>query len=242
MESPAVFNASHYPDGVNANFVNSTEEQLKEKYGNGSGLFEDPEQRDIAKCKDAILKALRQHCHLSPGCCLVDVGAGTGLFLKDFSAIIGNQGSIYACELSDGFLGLLERLCDEEGLTNVITVKTSDTSLQLPESAKRAADLVFICDVYHHFEYPRTFIRHIADDVIKPDTGLLVVIDFHRIPEKIWSRPPEWVLDHVRAGQDTFKQEIEESGFEYLSDVEVEGMRENYMMTFRPRKEPTAGD
>ena len=43
---------------------------------------------------------------------------------------------------------------------------------------------------------------------LKPG-GRLVVIDFHRIPGK--SR--EWVLNHVRAGQEVVEKEIAEAGF-----------------------------
>lgn len=63
--------------------------------------------------------------------------------------------------------------------------------------------------------------------------GRLVVIDFHRDPKKIWSHPPEWVLEHVRAGQDVFTAEIQQAGFAFEAEVVIEAMRENYMLVFR---------
>lgn len=61
----------------------------------------------------------------------------------------------------------------------------------------------------------------------------LVVIDFHRDPQRIWSHPPEWVLEHVRADQDVFTAEIEQAGFALEREVAIETMQENYMLVFR---------
>lgn len=53
-----------------------------------------------------------------------------------------------------------------------------------------------------------------------------------QIPEKIWSHPPEWVLSHVRAGQDVFNEEIEEAGFVLEREVTLPNLRENYFLIF----------
>lgn len=60
----------------------------------------------------------------------------------------------------------------------------------------------------------------------------LVVIDFHRDPKRIWSHPPEWVEEHVRAGQDVFTAEIERAGFVLEREVVIETMQENYFLVF----------
>lgn len=68
----------------------------------------------------------------------------------------------------------------------------------------------------------------------------LVVIDFHRDPKRIWSHPPEWVLEHVRADQEVFMAEIEQAGFQLEKEVVIETMRENYMLVFRNPAAPAA--
>jgi predicted methyltransferase len=61
---------------------------------------------------------------------------------------------------------------------------------------------------------------------LKPG-GRLVVIDFIRTP----GTSRQWVIDHVRAGQDVFEGEINESGFKKLS--ESKGiLKENYLTVF----------
>jgi hypothetical protein len=56
-----------------------------------------------------------------------------------------------------------------------------------------------------------------------------VILDFERIPGE--SR--DWVLEHVRAGKESFRQEIESAGFRFEREVAVEGLKENYVLRFR---------
>ena len=53
------------------------------------------------------------------------------------------------------------------------------------------------------------------------------------------SHEPAWVLVHVRAGQEVFRQEVLESGFELVAEPECAELEENYIMIFR---RPTAPD
>jgi predicted methyltransferase len=59
--------------------------------------------------------------------------------------------------------------------------------------------------------------------------GLLVIVDFNRIEGK--SRP--WTMDHVRAGKEVFRKEIEEAGFKFEEELAVEIFKENYLLKFR---------
>ena len=57
-EKAASFDADHYKNGVNANFLSGSENDILATYGGPCGRFENPETRDIAKGKDAVLAAL----------------------------------------------------------------------------------------------------------------------------------------------------------------------------------------
>jgi hypothetical protein len=80
-------------------------------------------------------------------------------------------------------------------------------------------------------EKPITYMSKLREQMAPG--GRLVVIDFHRDPKRIWSHPPEWVLEHVRAGQEVFTAEIKQAGFELEREVVIEAMQENYMLVFR---------
>ena len=67
-------------------------------------------------------------------------------------------------------------------------------------------------------------------EALKPD-GQVVLIDF----ERIVGETSEWLLGHVRADKKTFREEIEQAGFIFVEEVEVEGLVENYFLRFSRR-------
>src|SRR5262249_28772351 len=132
---------------------------------------------------------------------VADVGAGTGLFTMLFAKQVAH---VYAVDIVPEFLTHIRERATKEGVTNVETVlgKADDIAL-----APDSVDLVFLCDVYHHFEYPQSSLASIRRALRK--NGELVVVDFERIE----GQSPAWVLDHVRAGKDVVRAEIEAAGF-----------------------------
>jgi ubiquinone/menaquinone biosynthesis C-methylase UbiE len=181
------------------------------------GTFEG-ESREIFVHRQKIVDA----CGLKPGMAVADVGAGTGLFTRMFAQRVGPQGKVYAVDITQKFLDHIARTCREAGIANVTTVLGKLDSVELPPAS---IDVAFICDTYHHFEFPfRTMAS--VHRALKPG-GRVVVIDFHRIPGK--SR--EWILGHVRAGQGVVVKEIESSGFR-KSGEETGFLEENYLVRF----------
>ena len=65
---------------------------------------------------------------------------------------------------------------------------------------------------------------------LKPG-GRLVLVDYRR--EK--GKTPEWLLKHVRAGQQVFTREIEAAGFKLQGEEKF--LKDNYMIEFQ-RLEP----
>ena len=156
---------------------------------------------------------------------MADIGAGTGLFTPLFAEAVGDAGHVFAVDIVPEFLTHIDRRVDEHGLTNVETVLCKEDSVELPPTS---IDLAFVCDTYHHFEYPKSTLASIRD-ALKPG-GEFVVIDFERIPGK--SRA--WIVKHVRAGKKTVIGEIESAGFELIDDgSSVDYLDENYFVRFR---------
>jgi hypothetical protein len=92
----------------------------------------------------------------------------------------------------------------------------------------------FVCDTYRHFEFPeRTLLSH--HRASKPG-GRLVVVDFVRVPGK----SSDWVLNYVRAGQETVEKEIAVAGFEKTGEVK-DVLKENYMVVFTRSKPAPPG-
>jgi SAM-dependent methyltransferase len=92
--------------------------------------------------------------------------------------------------------------------------------------------VAFICDTYHHFEflYKTMASLHRA---LRPG-GRVILIDFRRVEGK----SSEWVLSHVRAGQEVFASEIIRAGFQKLFE-DRELLKENYFVVFEKRSSPS---
>ncbi len=116
-------------------------------------------------------------------------------------------------------------------LTNVEGVVCTASSLCLPE---RSVDFAFICDTYHHFEYPYKVMRSLWC-ALRPG-GRVVLIDFLRQEGK----SPKWVLNHVRAAKEEVKREVELAGFTCTGEEQIRGLINSYFLTFRKQPRRTA--
>ena len=183
------------------------------------GRFE-IESREVYAARDQVLKA----CQIQPGHRVADVGAGTGFYSRLFSDAVGKDGWVYSVDITAKFLEHINQQAANEGLENLTGVLCSDRSVKLPPES---VDLVFICDTYHHFEYPQLTLDTIFQ-AVKPG-GTLVLIDFERIPGK--SR--EFILGHVRAGKQEFREEVMAAGFTFEREISLPELKENYLLRFR---------
>ena len=177
------------------------------------------ESREVFHGRKAILKA----CGIKPGMRVADIGAGTGLFTRMFAQAVGPDGWVYAVDIAPAFLGHIHARAKHEGQANISTILCPEDSVGLPPES---IDLAFVCDVYHHFEYPRSTMASLVK-AMKPG-ATLVVIDFIRI-EGVSS---DWVFGHVRAGEEVFRKEIEDAGLEFKERIELPEVKDNYILRF----------
>ena len=168
-------------------------------------------------------------CKLRPGMTVANVGAGTGLFTRLFAAEVGPKGRVYAVDIARKFIEHIEKTSQEAGLQNVTGVVCTPTSTELPPNS---VDLVFICDAYHHFEYPQKTMASVHR-ALRPG-GRLVLINFRRIEGKT----PDWLLKHVRAGQEVFTKEVEAAGFKVMDQAGF--LKDNYFVRFEWVEPPQA--
>ena len=178
------------------------------------------ESREVYLLRDAVVAA----CEIEPSDTVADVGAGTGLFSRLFSKAVGESGWVYSVDIAPRFLEHINREASKNNINNITSVLCTENSINLPPNS---VDVVFICDTYHHFEYPKSTLASIKR-ALKPD-GHLILIDFERIPGKT----REWTMGHVRAGKGVFRGEIENAGFKLVDDKWIKGFKENYFLKFK---------
>ena len=176
------------------------------------------EGREIYDRREEIVAA----AGIRPGASVADIGAGTGLFTPMLSARVGPKGKVYAVDIVPNFLELIKARCARAGISNVQTVLCTERSIEMPPDS---IDQAFICDVYHHFEYPQHSLASLHRALRR--NGEVFIVDFKRIP----GVSSDWVLDHVRAGQDVVTAEFEAAGFSKVEEVPL--LKDNYTIRFR---------
>jgi ubiquinone/menaquinone biosynthesis C-methylase UbiE len=197
--------------GINDPFKNPDVEKFAKTF--------EGESREVFTHRERVLAA----CKVKHGMVVADVGAGTGLYTRLFAKAVGADGQVFAVDIAPKFLERVQKTCRDAGLKNVSPVLCNPDSVDLPANS---VDVAFICDTYHHFEFPeRTMLSLLR--ALKPG-GRVVVIDFHRIPGK----STDWVLGHVRAGQEVVEKEIASFGFEKVEEVK-DLLKENYLVQFQ---------
>lgn len=209
--APGVPEASVKP-GINAEYLRPDVDaaQWTERF--------EREGREIYDQRERIAAA----AGLRPDWRVADIGAGSGLFTLLFAGRVGPRGEVIAVDIVPGFLDQIRQRARAAGFQNVRTVLATERSVELPP---RSVDLAFVCDTYHHFEYPRNVLASLHR-ALRPG-GELVLVEFKRVP----GESSDWVLNHVRAGEEVFTAEIEAAGFKKVGRADF--LRENYLVRFR---------
>jgi len=197
--------------GINKSYDDPNVERIVKQYERDS--------RDVVQHSNEIVAA----CGLKPGMDVADVGAGTGLHTRPIARKVAPDGKVYAVEITKPFLKQIEKTCRDQGIENVVCVhsKVDATELQ-PESI----DMAFLCDTYHHFEYPYKMLDSIHT-ALRPG-GRLVIVDY----KKQEGVSPKWVFGHVRSDKSTVVEECEKAGFTFLDEV-PDVMKNHYVLRFR---------
>ena len=203
--------------GINEPFKNPDVEKFQKTF--------EGESREVFVLREKIVAA----CGVNRGMVVADIGAGTGIHTRLFSRAVGDDGQVYAVDIAAKFLEHIRKTSRDAGLRNITPVLCNEDSVDLPPGS---VDVAFVCDTYHHFEYPQKTLASLYR-AIRPG-GKLVVVDFIRIAGK----SSVWILFHVRAGQEVVEKELTDAGFRKTG--EVKGLlKENYLVIFtRPLPEP----
>jgi ubiquinone/menaquinone biosynthesis C-methylase UbiE len=163
----------------------------------GAGWLERAERED----EEAPSKAL-DALDLQPGMIVADIGAGSGYYTSRMAKRVGASGRVYATDIQQGMIDLLNRRITSEGLVNVTAVLGGMDDPQLPP---HSIDLAIMVDVYHELQQPQIFLQRLKE-AFKPG-GRLVLLEFRKEDPKV----P--ILEVHKMSVAEVKQEMEAEGF-----------------------------
>jgi len=161
------------------------------------------------------LRGLVAHLGLTEGSAVADIGTGNGQDAWVFAEIVGEKGTVFAQEVVESKVQLVEKKAKEKGLSQVRAVLGSADDPCLPAAS---ADFAFMRYVYHHFSKPREMLRGLWRS-LKPG-GRLVIVD------KQLGTLQDWVEREVRAkkhhwiAETTVVREAREEGFAFVECAE----------------------
>ena len=183
----------------------------------GAGWLERPERED----EEAPSKAL-DALELKPGMVVADLGAGSGYYTSRMAKRVGPSGRVYATDIQQGMIDLLERRIKLEGLTNVTTVLGGMDDPKLPA---HSIDLAIMVDVYHELQQPQIFLQRLKE-TFKPG-GRLVLLEFRKEDPKV----P--ILEVHKMSVAEVKQELEAEGFVLAKVIETLPWQHILVMTVK---------
>jgi ubiquinone/menaquinone biosynthesis C-methylase UbiE len=158
----------------------------------------DRAERDSEEDPDQALAIIG----IKKGSIVADVGAGSGYMTVKMAKKVGADGIVYANDIQQAMLDLLDKRLKKGKITNVRPILGTPDDPKLPAESIEMALLV---DVYHEFSQPQAMLRHLHD-ALKAG-GRLVLLEYRKEDPSIPIRP-----EHKMSVAEA-RMEVEAEGF-----------------------------
>jgi len=166
--------------------------------------FENPVRLEELKPEETLLKIGLQDNHD-----LCDVGAGSGVFTFPAAAML-TKGKVYALEINDEMLAVMEEKSKKAGISNIEFIKVQDNRFEIESYS---VDIVLMVTVLHEIENKNVILQEVKR-VLK-DTGKFAVIEFHK--RETPTGPP---TTH-RLGKDEVEDLLTKAGFRVKENFDL---------------------
>ncbi|MCD4735741.1 MAG: class I SAM-dependent methyltransferase [Bacteroidales bacterium] len=189
-----------------------TDDHKKPK-GAGKSSFE---MIDSDKLKDML--------PLRSGSTVLDLACGKGIYSIFLSKIVGNEGLIYAVDLWEEGLQILEKEIEEKNITNILPLL--DDATEEIEIDDYSVDVCLMATVLHDFEEmdKSGAVLEQVKTILKP-SGCLAVIEFKKT-----DGPPGPPIK-IRLSEKETEKMVSGYGFKKVKTVDIGDY--NFLMTFR---------
>jgi ubiquinone/menaquinone biosynthesis C-methylase UbiE len=128
-------------------------------------------ERDQDQKPAQVVEALA----LKPGMTVADLGAGSGYFTRRFVEAVTETGKVYAIDIEPEALRYVE-----DSLIHLHRPYTAEFILARSDNPKiptESADVIFLCNTYHHLEDRATYFRNVRSAL--KSGGRIAIVDFY---------------------------------------------------------------
>ena len=169
-------------------------------------------------------KILAETLPIKPGSVVLDLACGKGTYSTFLSEIVGEQGLVYAVDMWQEGLLLLDQEIENRNITNIMTI-LGDATKNFGVDEYHI-DLCLMSTVLHDFEEANQTdaVLKQVKPLLKPN-GCLAVIEFKKI-----EGPPGPPIK-IRLSENEVNKIVTGYNFRKIKTVEVGNF--NYMMTFQ---------
>jgi ubiquinone/menaquinone biosynthesis C-methylase UbiE len=178
----------------------------------------DRKERETEENPDEALSIIG----IKKGSSVADIGAGSGYITVRLAKRVGTNGVVYANDIQQGMLDILDKRLKSGRITNVQLVLGAPDD---PKLQPASIDLALLVDVYHEFSQPQAMLRGLHE-ALKPG-GRLVLLEYKKEDPSIPIRP-----EHKMSVSEA-KMEVEPEGFR-LGRVD-DGLPWQHVLIFNKR-------
>jgi len=175
-------------------------------------IFENPD-RDVWQKPGIVIQIM----DIRPSDVIVDIGSATGYFPVLFAKAVPD-GKVIGVDVEQDMVKYLNQRAEKENLHNLVSILGEFHDPKIPEPA----DIVFICNTYHHIYNRVDYFKNIKSKLKK--SGKLIIVDFRKGDLPVG--PP----DKQKLSSENVVKELEKAG--YVLTNHQKDLPYQYMLIF----------
>jgi len=163
---------------------------------------------------------------IKPGSIVLDLACGKGAYSLFLSDIVGDNGLVYAVDLWEEGLLLLQERMNQKGISNIMPLVADATQHDQIDIDDHSVDICLMATVLHDFEEAKQTdsVVKLVKNLLKPN-GYLAVIEFKKV-----EGPPGPPIK-IRLSEGEVDKMVSGYGFKKVKTADIGNY--NYLMTFK---------
>lgn len=119
--------------------------------------------------------------NIKPGMCILDIGAGTGMFTFAFAEALKGTGKVFATDIEPNMIEYIKEKMRKREYKNVFPVLVKPEGGD-PFYKQHSFDIIFLSNVYELIHHPEDYLKQLRPSLAK-ERGRLYIIYFRTEPD-----------------------------------------------------------